>query len=73
VAAPPGLYCDLVVDGDGLGEFEGMAVDLQNQVTSYHRMAWGRTTIAGGKFSMNLPSGGRDGRRLRVARLRRHR
>jgi hypothetical protein len=54
---PPDLsYCDLVFTGEGLGEFEGHSVDLQTQAPStYHRVAWGRTTIEGGKFSVTFP------------------
>jgi hypothetical protein len=45
-----------VFTGEGLEEFEGHSVDLQTQATStYNRVAWGRTTIEGGKFSVTFP------------------
>jgi hypothetical protein len=52
---PNGLYCDLVVEGEGLEQFEGKWLEVQNQASPYHRTLWGRTRISGGKFSMTFP------------------
>jgi hypothetical protein len=52
---PSASYCDLVVQGEGLGRFEGMLVHVRNGRSPSQRLGSGQTRVVDGKFSITLP------------------
>jgi hypothetical protein len=53
---PTKAYCDLVVRGEGLHQFEGMLVSVRSGRAPIQRLGSGQTRIIEGKFSLVLPA-----------------
>jgi hypothetical protein len=49
------VYCDVVIQGDGFDQFEGVRVNVRHGEPSFQRLASGQTRVVDGKFTIQLP------------------
>jgi hypothetical protein len=52
--SPTRTFCDLIVDGDGLDQFEGMLVSVRSGSPPFQRLSSGQARVVGGRFTITL-------------------